>query len=308
MAQLLSSADLVVSRAGAGTLAELVRCETPAILIPYPHAADHHQHRNAEFFERQGGGLVLDQAMINGLAGEVMDAIFNEWLLRKFRANLRRMDLANSLETMLLDLEEIADSDGNRSGPPGGRVNAMKPAKTQSSPFPGGRRVHCLGVGGMGVAPLAIYLSESGCTVSGEDDALPDEVGALLERARVAVGPLPAQVDRVVYSSAIPASHPAYAAAAAREHSACPPGLNARGGCPRQEARRCLWCARQDDDERDARDRPPACKFSRRLPRRRAVQRRPSSCCLGSIYPSIHLSIDLSIYPMYLSIFSALTS
>jgi UDP-N-acetylglucosamine--N-acetylmuramyl-(pentapeptide) pyrophosphoryl-undecaprenol N-acetylglucosamine transferase len=112
MAELLSAADLVVSRAGAGTLAELVRCETPAILVPYPHAADHHQHRNAEFFERQGGGLVLDQAMIGGLAAEVMDAIFNEWMLRKFRANLQRMDRANSLETILLDLEGIADQGG----------------------------------------------------------------------------------------------------------------------------------------------------------------------------------------------------
>jgi UDP-N-acetylmuramate--L-alanine ligase/UDP-N-acetylenolpyruvoylglucosamine reductase len=78
------------------------------------------------------------------------------------------------------------------------------------------RRVHCIGVGGMGVAPLAIYLSESGCAVSGEDDALSDEVAGLLGRARVAVGPLPAEVDWVVYSSAIPAAHPAYAAAAAR--------------------------------------------------------------------------------------------
>jgi UDP-N-acetylmuramate--L-alanine ligase/UDP-N-acetylenolpyruvoylglucosamine reductase len=93
----------------------------------------------------------------------------------------------------------------------------MKPPDAEFSPSSReGGRVHCLGVGGMGVAPLAIYLSEGGCTVSGEDDALPDEVGALLERARVAVGPLPAQVDRVVYSSAIPESHPAFAAAAAR--------------------------------------------------------------------------------------------
>jgi UDP-N-acetylglucosamine--N-acetylmuramyl-(pentapeptide) pyrophosphoryl-undecaprenol N-acetylglucosamine transferase len=121
MAELLSAADLVVSRAGAGTLAELIRCETPAILVPYPHAADDHQRRNAEFFERQGGGLVIDQAMINGLIGEVMEAIFNEWLLRKFRANLRRMDLANSLETMLLDLEQIA---GRRESGPGRRLAA----------------------------------------------------------------------------------------------------------------------------------------------------------------------------------------
>ena len=113
MAELLSAADIVVSRAGAGTLAELIRCETPAILVPYPHAADHHQHRNAEFFERQGGGLVVDQTMLGGLLAEVMDAIFNEWLLLKFRSNLQRMDRANSLETILGDLEEIADSGGN---------------------------------------------------------------------------------------------------------------------------------------------------------------------------------------------------
>ena len=43
MGVLLSAADLVVSRAGAGTLAELVRCETPAVLIPFPQAADNHQ-------------------------------------------------------------------------------------------------------------------------------------------------------------------------------------------------------------------------------------------------------------------------
>ena len=54
IAELLSAADLVVSRAGAGTLAELVRCEVPAILVPYPHAASDHQRANAAFFERQG--------------------------------------------------------------------------------------------------------------------------------------------------------------------------------------------------------------------------------------------------------------
>ena len=121
MAELLSAADLVVSRAGAGTLAELIRCETPAILVPYPHAADRHQDRNAEFFERQGGGLVVNQAMMGGLLAEVMEAIFNEWLLRKFRANLQRMDRANPLETILADLEEIADSGG---GGPAKRLEA----------------------------------------------------------------------------------------------------------------------------------------------------------------------------------------
>ena len=107
VAELLSAADLVVSRAGAGTIAELIRCVTPAILVPYPHAADDHQRANAAFFERQGGGIAVEQAFLAALHAEVLDTIFNDWLLRKFRANLERMDRENSLELMLGDLEEI---------------------------------------------------------------------------------------------------------------------------------------------------------------------------------------------------------
>jgi UDP-N-acetylglucosamine--N-acetylmuramyl-(pentapeptide) pyrophosphoryl-undecaprenol N-acetylglucosamine transferase len=112
MAELLSASDLVLSRAGAGTIAELIRCETPAILVPFPHAADNHQRQNAAFFERQGGGLVVEQSALAGLQAEVLEMAFNDWLLRKFRSNLRRMDRANSLELMLRDLEELAGPGG----------------------------------------------------------------------------------------------------------------------------------------------------------------------------------------------------
>jgi UDP-N-acetylglucosamine--N-acetylmuramyl-(pentapeptide) pyrophosphoryl-undecaprenol N-acetylglucosamine transferase len=108
VATLLSAADLVVSRAGAGTIAELIRCATPAILVPFPQAADNHQWANARFFERQGGGIVIDQQYLAELDREVRDVIFNDWLLRKFRANLQRMDRANLLDLILDDLEGLA--------------------------------------------------------------------------------------------------------------------------------------------------------------------------------------------------------
>lgn len=116
VATLLSAADLVVSRAGAGTLAELIRCEAPAILVPFPHAADDHQRANAAFFEQQGGGLVVPQTRLSELRSEVLDVITNEALLRKFRTNLQRLDRVNSLETMIRDLEEIVSRrhDGSR--------------------------------------------------------------------------------------------------------------------------------------------------------------------------------------------------
>jgi UDP-N-acetylmuramate--alanine ligase len=86
-------------------------------------------------------------------------------------------------------------------------------------PSLGGRavaRIHCLGAGGMGVAPLAIYLAGLGFTVSGEDDAQNPEVDAQLARAGVARRGLPDACDLVVYSSAIARSHPSFALAATR--------------------------------------------------------------------------------------------
>jgi UDP-N-acetylglucosamine--N-acetylmuramyl-(pentapeptide) pyrophosphoryl-undecaprenol N-acetylglucosamine transferase len=105
---LLSAADLVLSRAGAGTIAELVHCETPAVLIPYPFAADNHQWANATYFEQQGGGVVVAETAVATLKQEVLDIIFNDWLLNKFRANLHRMSHENSIDTIVHDLEELA--------------------------------------------------------------------------------------------------------------------------------------------------------------------------------------------------------
>jgi UDP-N-acetylglucosamine--N-acetylmuramyl-(pentapeptide) pyrophosphoryl-undecaprenol N-acetylglucosamine transferase len=117
IAELLSAADLVVSRAGAGTIAELIRCEVPAILVPFPHAASDHQRANAAFFELQGGGIVIEETLVSDLHSEVLDLVFNEWLLRQFRGNLKRMDRANSLELMLGDLELMARAgSGGRMG------------------------------------------------------------------------------------------------------------------------------------------------------------------------------------------------
>jgi UDP-N-acetylglucosamine--N-acetylmuramyl-(pentapeptide) pyrophosphoryl-undecaprenol N-acetylglucosamine transferase len=62
MASLYQKADIAVCRAGAGTLAELAAAGVPAILIPYPHAADDHQSANAEGMAAEGGAYVLMEA------------------------------------------------------------------------------------------------------------------------------------------------------------------------------------------------------------------------------------------------------
>ena len=59
MAAIYEQADLLVSRAGATTLAELAVLGKPAILIPYPYAADNHQEKNAEFYVQSGGAVMF---------------------------------------------------------------------------------------------------------------------------------------------------------------------------------------------------------------------------------------------------------
>ncbi len=54
-------ADLVICRAGALTVAELAAVGVAAILVPFPHAVDDHQTRNAEFLSQAGAALLLPQ-------------------------------------------------------------------------------------------------------------------------------------------------------------------------------------------------------------------------------------------------------
>lgn len=108
MAVALSAADLVVARAGAGSIAEFARCRLPAILVPYPHAADDHQMANARFLEQQGGAVVVPESELDRLRGEVIDLIFNDWLIKRFRENLERLDRANPVDKIVKDMATIA--------------------------------------------------------------------------------------------------------------------------------------------------------------------------------------------------------
>ncbi len=83
-----AAADLVVSRSGASTTAELAVLGKPAILVPYPHATDNHQEQNARAFETAGAAIVLlDEACTAERLGD---------LIREVIADGRTADLADA--------------------------------------------------------------------------------------------------------------------------------------------------------------------------------------------------------------------
>jgi UDP-N-acetylglucosamine--N-acetylmuramyl-(pentapeptide) pyrophosphoryl-undecaprenol N-acetylglucosamine transferase len=62
MARAYASAFLVIARAGATSLAEMCAIGRPSILIPFAHAADAHQEKNARALEAAGAAVVLDES------------------------------------------------------------------------------------------------------------------------------------------------------------------------------------------------------------------------------------------------------
>jgi UDP-N-acetylglucosamine--N-acetylmuramyl-(pentapeptide) pyrophosphoryl-undecaprenol N-acetylglucosamine transferase len=85
MAAAYSQADLLVCRAGATTIAELTVCKKPAILVPFPFAADDHQTVNARSMVRSGAALLIPESALTGekLAAELRALEGDRELLRR---------------------------------------------------------------------------------------------------------------------------------------------------------------------------------------------------------------------------------
>lgn len=101
MAAAYGAADIVICRAGAGTLAELAAQRKPAILIPYPHAAAGHQDANARVFERAGAALRISE---EGLAEKLGPALAD--LLKSKEAAARRAQMSNAYKSLGLPSAE----------------------------------------------------------------------------------------------------------------------------------------------------------------------------------------------------------
>jgi UDP-N-acetylglucosamine--N-acetylmuramyl-(pentapeptide) pyrophosphoryl-undecaprenol N-acetylglucosamine transferase len=102
MAGLLQRADLAISRAGAGTITELAFTGTPAVLIPYPFAAEDHQTYNAQEYKDAGAGVVYQQSK---LTVEILQEQVSEWLrspelLKDMAAKAKALAVTNSAQRL----------------------------------------------------------------------------------------------------------------------------------------------------------------------------------------------------------------
>ncbi len=103
MDEMYQQADLVISRAGATTLAELAVLGKPAILIPYPYAADNHQEKNGEFYVQGGGAIMFIEKELTAeiLCEALRNVVISEKDLKEMGSNMRRLAFPDASEKIV---------------------------------------------------------------------------------------------------------------------------------------------------------------------------------------------------------------
>lgn len=121
-AELMAASTLIVSRAGASSLAEIAGVGMPSILVPYPHSKDGHQDANADVFRRAGASVVRMEADLtpDWLAREMLALVRDParaMRMAQAAATLSSRNAATTIATTIEgDLARVASAAGSIRG------------------------------------------------------------------------------------------------------------------------------------------------------------------------------------------------
>lgn len=194
-------ADLVISRAGAGSISEFCLLGKPVILVPSPNVTDDHQTKNTQVLVQKNAAILLpDKDAVEQLVPEALKTVQNDARLNELSANVLKLALPNAADKIVDEIERICH--GTLDAPsPENRIN----------------NIYFIGIGGIGMSNLARYFLAEGKKVAGYDKVestltqqlntegasihYKDDVNLIPETFKKKNGTL------VVYTPAIPDNH-----------------------------------------------------------------------------------------------------
>ena len=106
---LLKNTDLIVTRAGASTISEILSLNLPAIFIPSPYVANNHQYYNAMEIKKAGGGEVIEEKELTAeeLSSKINDVLNNKEKYQNMKDSLNKMAMNNSSDLIYEKLKEM---------------------------------------------------------------------------------------------------------------------------------------------------------------------------------------------------------
>lgn len=111
MTGLMKNIDLIVSRAGASTMSEIIALELPSILIPSPYVANNHQYKNALDLVNIGGAIMIEEHELNGdiLVRNIDEVLHDDKKIKDMKKNLKTMMVNNSAFLIYDSLKKLVD-------------------------------------------------------------------------------------------------------------------------------------------------------------------------------------------------------
>lgn len=108
MTRIMKQTDLIVSRAGASTLSEIIALQVPSILIPSPYVPDNHQYKNAMDLIDKKAAILIEEKDLKGdiFVKTIDETINNQETLEKMKQQLKQLHIPNSATKIYEILKE----------------------------------------------------------------------------------------------------------------------------------------------------------------------------------------------------------
>lgn len=111
MTRIMKKTDIMVSRAGASTLSEIISLQIPSILIPSPYVTENHQFKNAMDLINKDAALIVEEKDLKGdiLVRTIDNLIKDEEKIKTIKKNLKDMSINDSATKIYDELKKLVD-------------------------------------------------------------------------------------------------------------------------------------------------------------------------------------------------------
>ena len=109
LAGLFKNVDLIVTRAGASTISEIIATKTPSLLIPSPYVPDDHQTKNAMDLVNSHAAYILKENNLNpdSLIENINKIINDDKIIEEMKTNLAKLDIKDSATKIYENIKKI---------------------------------------------------------------------------------------------------------------------------------------------------------------------------------------------------------
>lgn len=111
LTRIMKKTDIMVTRAGASTLSEIIALRIPSIIIPSPYVTNNHQYKNANALVNNDAAFLIEEKNLKGdIIVRCIDTIINDFeLMDRIKDNLKKLDVENSASIIYDNIKKLID-------------------------------------------------------------------------------------------------------------------------------------------------------------------------------------------------------